>query len=200
MAKIGILNYSLTSNSIHLKNVLKKLGYKVNFINKFNEFKSYDLIFNPGVGTFSNIMKLLKKKEFDKAIQDLNPNKKYLGICVGAQILFENGNEGFKKTNGLKILNGNIEKIRGKNPKIGYFKTKINKNYLFKNIQNLSEFYYLHGYAKKADDDTNEICTVRYDDIYYKSCFRIKNYTGVQFHPESSGKNGLIFLKNFVNE
>jgi len=200
MIKIGILNYTINSNKVHLRNILENLNCKVEYVNTFKDIKKYELIFNPGVGSFSNCINSFKKKDFDKAIQDLNPNKRYLGICLGFQILFETGNENNIKTSGLKIIKGHVKKIVGKNPKIGFFKTNIKKDYLFKDIQNFPEFYYLHGYGVKSDKDDSEFSIIKYSNIYYKSCVRYKNYTGVQFHPEASGKSGLNFLRNFIYE
>ncbi len=200
MKKIGILNYGIYSNQVHLKNILNNLMCKVEYVDNFRNFNNYDLLICPGLGSFANSINLLRKKGFYSAIQDLNPNKKFLGICLGFQILFQSGNENSIKTNGLGIVKGHVRKIIGQNPKIGFFKTDLKKTKLFKDIKKPAEFYYLHSYGVESNNDNSEIGVVRYKNIFYKSCIRYKNYIGVQFHPEASGKNGVNFFKNIINE
>ena len=52
MIKIGILNYNINSNKVHLRNILENLNCKVEYVNTFKDIKKYELIFNPGIGSF----------------------------------------------------------------------------------------------------------------------------------------------------
>ncbi len=200
MKKIGILDYCVFSNKVHLKNILENLMCKVEYVNDARKINDYDILICPGLGSFEKSINLLKKKEFHKAIQDMHPNRKFLGICLGFQMLFQTGNENNIKTNGLGIIKGHVRKIIGEKPKIGFFETSFKNTNLFKNIKNPAEFYYLHSYGVRSNKDTSEVGLIKYKKIFYKSCIRYKNYIGVQFHPEASGKNGINFFKNIINE
>ena len=47
----------------------------------------------------------------------MHPNRIFLGICLGFQMLFQTGNENNIKTNGLGIIKGHVRKIIGENLK-----------------------------------------------------------------------------------
>ena len=126
MKKIGILDYCVFSNKVHLKNILENLMCKVEYISDPRRINDYDILICPGLGSFAKSINLLKK-EFHKAIQDMHPNRIFLGICLGFQMLFQTGNENNIKTNGLGIIKGHVRKIIGEKPKIGFLKQVLKK-------------------------------------------------------------------------
>jgi glutamine amidotransferase len=66
---------------------------------------------------------------------------------------------------------------------------------LFSGIIAGEYFYFVHSYYAPIVLAT--IGTTDYG-IQFTSAMHKKNYYGVQFHPEKSGKVGLQILKNFV--
>ena len=68
-------------------------------------------------------MKNLKKNNLDKFIlEEVENGKELLGICLGMQLLFEEGYEG-EKMNGLGLLKEKIVKMNGEGrrvPHIGW--------------------------------------------------------------------------------
>ena len=56
--------------------------------------------------------------------------------------------------------------------------------------------YSVHSYYVPVLVDT--VATSNYV-INYSSAIKKNNFTGVQFHPEKSGSQGEVVLKNFIN-
>ena len=73
----------------------------------------------PGVGSFKEAMKKIKREDIDKKIYEFveDNSKKLLGICLGMQLLFEKSAE-FGNTRGLNILKGTVEKFKKKRSKL----------------------------------------------------------------------------------
>jgi imidazole glycerol-phosphate synthase subunit HisH len=55
--------------------------------------------------------------------------------------------------------------------------------------------YLVHSYFVPVIPET--IATSSYG-ITYSTAIKKNNFTGVQFHPEKSGGNGEVLLKNFI--
>ena len=112
MKKICILDYGL-GNIKSLYNSLNKIGYKPTFASEFKK-KNYDIIFIPGVGSFSNGSKLIKKKYLNFLNHSFNKGISLFGICLGMQLLLSEGEEnGLNK--GLNFVDGKVVKLTNKN-------------------------------------------------------------------------------------
>jgi glutamine amidotransferase len=67
---------------------------------------------------------------------------------------------------------------------------------LFQGIDVPSFFYFVHSYYLPITDYT--IATALYGESY-SAAVQFNNFYGVQFHPEKSGVNGELLLKNFLS-
>jgi glutamine amidotransferase len=202
MKKICILDYGL-GNIKSLYNSLQKIGYKPQFYSE-NNSTNYDIVFIPGVGSFSEASKLLKNDKLDLFLKEVKKNSYIFGICLGMQILFSKGFEN-GESKGLDLINGQVKLITSKNKKIilpivGYKKISIQNNYLkfLKNYDN-KKFYFVHSFAGKTNDLKNILCTTKDQNINYCSGVIKERIIGTQFHPEKSGEIGLNFLKDFIS-
>tara|TARA_B100001750_G_scaffold245123_1_gene263986 strand:- start:262 stop:888 length:627 start_codon:yes stop_codon:yes gene_type:complete len=206
MKKIVVVDIGI-SNILSIKNALEFCGADVVVTNKKKVIEKSNKIVLPGVGAFQkgilNIKKLQLKNSLIKHCND--KNKFFLGICLGMQLLFEKSFEN-GLFNGLGILKGSIKKLPKKNkilklPHIGWnqvqFKNKKNLP-LFKNIKNLSHFYFVHSYYACNTNNKNVIGTTRFGKFVFPSVVAKNNIFGIQFHAEKSSDNGIKMLKNFV--
>ncbi len=201
MKKICILDYGL-GNIESLSNSLKKIGYKPEF---YSEKKSlnYEVIFIPGVGSFSKASKLLKSAEINNFLNNAKKNSYIFGICLGMQVLlsagFENG-----KSDGLNFISGSVKLLENNRkktilPHVGYKSIKISQNNIkfLKDYDN-EKFYFVHSYAAFPDSSSNIFCYSTSQKIEYCSGVYKERIIGTQFHPEKSGKIGLNFLNDFI--
>ena len=190
-----------------LYNIFNYLGYNVDLCNDGKKIRSNFLVL-PGIGAFGTAINLLKKKKLDINIKDFAKSKNnfVLGICLGMQLLFTNGNEGGKKE-GLGLIDGYVEKIDEKKtnlklPNIGWSKINIVNN-SFLNIDkfNNADFYFIHSFIGIPTKSDNIVANSTYKKNKFCSIVtNKKNILGTQFHPEKSGENGLEFLKNLAKQ
>ena len=131
---ISIVDYDVC-NLASIENMLKQINFKAKITKNPEEIFRSKLIILPGVGSFDEGMKNLKKNNLDKVIIEFNKQKKnILGICLGMQLLFEKSEEG--ELNGLGLLNGVIKKfdtnkLKVNVPHMGWNYVDINKNSKF---------------------------------------------------------------------
>ena len=128
----GIINIS-TNNILSIKRALEFIGFETVLINENISVNKFDLMVLPGVGAFNEAMNTLIEKNLLNTInQTLNKNKRFLGICLGMQLLFQESNE-FKKTKGIGYFNGHVESFENfpiyKKTFIGWNKVDFNKNF-----------------------------------------------------------------------
>ena len=199
--KLGIVDLD-TGNLASLLSALNKLNINFKICKNNFDFEDVDKIILPGVGAFKDLMKKINEKNMDKTlIAKINKNVPILGVCVGFQILFSRSNE-HGNCSGLDLIKGNFINFKDENkkikvPHVGWNECKIlNKNKLFHDIEDNSDFYFTHSYYLKNYNIENVITKTMYD-LKFVSSINKKNIYGVQFHPEKSQLNGLKIIKNF---
>ena len=135
----------------------------------------------------------------------VDSGKPMIGICLGMQILFEEGHE-FGVTQGLGLIEGKVSKLEVTNdyklPHISW--NELYKpehiswaNSIFSNVTEDQNFYFVHSYAVQPKNENDTLSLTQYGDVTFCSSVRKNNLIGVQFHPEKSGKAGLNLLKCF---
>ena len=199
--KLGIVDLD-TGNLASLLSALNKLNINFKICKNSFDFENVDKIILPGVGAFKDLMKKIREKNMDKTIlTKIGKNVPILGVCVGFQILFSGSNE-HGDCSGLDLIKGNFINFKDENkkikvPHVGWNECKIlNKNKLFQDIEDNSDFYFTHSYYLKNYNIENVTTKTMYN-LNFVSSINKKNIYGVQFHPEKSQLNGLKIIKNF---
>ena len=199
---IAIIDYGM-GNLKSVKNALDFLGIPSIITKDKGVIKASRAIILPGVGAFKQAMDNLKNDNLDIFIKDLaNDGKLILGICLGMQILFEEGFEG-DRCKGLGLIKGNIRKIQPKEkvkiPHMGWNKIVINNNDdVISGLSGDNFLYYVHSFMACEYMDENLIAYSNYGGVKVPGIVRKANVIGMQFHPEKIGETGLNLLKNFV--
>lgn len=185
------------ANLSSVKFAFERLGYSAEITNDLNKIKSADKLILPGVGTAKAAMLNLQHLGLVEVIQNLT--QPVLGICLGMQLMTEFSTEGNVVTLGL--MNGQTDLIPDSGlplPHMGWNKVHYTPDHpLFAGIEQDSHFYFVHSYAVQPNENT--IATSHYG-VDFSAAIANKNFYGVQFHPERSGKNGALLLKNFVEK
>ena len=156
-----------------------------------------------GVGAFGYAMQSLRNLGFDKlVIEAANAGKPILGLCVGLQMLFEEGHE-FGVHQGLGLLKGKVIKFPDnlRVPHVGWNQVELQSNQrqnpIFRDLPEQSFFYFVHSYYVETEDVSCIYGLTEYGLKYPSICGR-DNIIGVQFHPEKSQATGLKLLRNFA--
>ncbi|MGN0026959.1 MAG: imidazole glycerol phosphate synthase subunit HisH [Clostridium sp.] len=198
---IAIIDYGM-GNLKSVKNALDFLGI-LSVVTKDKEvIRNSSAVILPGVGAFKQAMDNLKDDNLDIFIKDLaNEGKLILGICLGMQILFEEGFEG-DRCHGLGLIKGNLRKIEPKEkvkiPHMGWNKIVINNNDdIISGLSGDNFLYYVHSFMACEYMDENLIAYSNYGGVKVPGIVRKDNVIGMQFHPEKSGETGLNLLKKF---
>ncbi len=197
--KICILDYG-SGNIRSLKNSLKKIGYNSDFFSD-NSKENYDLVFIPGVGSFSKSSQLIKKTNSLKFLEKARKESLIFGICLGMQLLMTSGEEA-GKSKGLNFIEGNVKKFKKSVilPIVGKRKVFFEGNSDFQFLKKFSgqKFYFTHSYYVNPKNKKHYIGYSKYENMMYCSVIKNMNLFGTQFHPEKSGELGLNFLESFI--
>jgi glutamine amidotransferase len=124
----------------------------------------------------------------------------FLGICVGLQVLFEEGEE-MGLHEGLGLLPGRVGQFElpreYKVPHTGWNQIEpVKTTPLFDELPEGAWAYFNHGYYGQArEDDTIAVTDYGID---FSCAVQRDNVFGIQFHPEKSQQVGLHILRNFV--
>jgi len=215
--KLVIIDYG-SGNLKSVENAFKhcvrtnNLKFSIQVTDNLDSISKADHIVLPGVGSFPDCKKGLQQiKGLVNILTDevINKRKKFLGICVGMQLMADYSSEK-KRTSGFGWLKGNFKKIKtsgqdyiGRNykiPHMGWNNLQIkDKNHpVLEDINENEQYYFVHSYALHS----KEIDEIMAYTIYNQKIPAIigkKNFLGVQFHPEKSGNSGQKFLYNWLN-
>ena len=196
MTQITIIDTGC-ANLSSVKFAFERLGYSAEITNDLNKIKSADKLILPGVGTAKAAMLNLQRLGLVEVIQNLT--QPVLGICLGMQLITEFSTEGNVAT--LSLMHGQTDLIPDSGlplPHMGWNKVRYTPDHpLFAGIEQNSHFYFVHSYAVQPNENT--IATTCYG-VDFSAAIANKNFYGVQFHPERSGKNGALLLRNFVEK
>lgn len=203
---IGVLDYGAGN----LKNVcraLDYLNYSYLLISEKSHFNQVDKLIIPGVGAFAVAMQKLQEYDFiDSIINFAKSGKPILGICLGMQLFFEKSYE-FGETNGLGLLFGPVKAIptmsdngqSHKIPHIGWNELIPNSSSLRQQlIQPKDSVYFVHSFMAEPKFAEDVVAYCDYHGIKIPALVARDNITGCQFHPEKSGKTGLLLIQKIL--
>ena len=199
---VAVVDYGMC-NLDSVGRMLEVCGGKVVIAAKPSDFEYVTHIVLPGVGSFFEAMKQLKKNQLDEAISKVVTEEDIpiLGICLGMQLLTSFGDEG-GGVEGLGLIPGRVQELLPKStaervPHIGWNELRQQKSHpIFDGVQDASDFYFVHSYHACVDE-SHVLATTPHCGGFSSAIGRGK-ILGVQFHPEKSQKVGRQMLSNFL--
>jgi len=195
--KAFIINYGV-GNIYSVKNGLEREGFYVRVIDNMDNInEDIDLLVFPGVGAYSAVSNFILSN-FEKLNSLKEKGIGFLGICLGMQIMFEEGTEG-GRSKGLGWFSGVVDKLPSnlKLPHIGWDKIySVKHSELIENLEG-KYVYYVHSYV--AYPKNKEIILMESEyGIRFPAIVAEGKIVGTQFHPEKSGSTGKIFFNNLI--
>lgn len=187
----------------------RHIGADVNVAGSAGKVAQARRLVIPGVGAFAEAMSSLRRVGLDEAIRAYaRSGAPLLGICVGMQIMFDEGEE-FGSHKGLGFFRGRVRPIpttkedgsRRKVPHIGWSRLELRRSgreTVFNEIDSGTFFYFLHSFAAESDEPEVVSAFSSYGDRPVVAAVAKDNLHGCQFHPEKSGPAGLKLLGNFL--
>lgn len=202
--KIVIVDYGY-GNIFSLKSALRILGFDTLTTNDPKKIAKSKIIILPGVGSFKQAIGSLNNLGITEAVKiAVNKGSGIIGICLGYQMLFEVSEElGIHK--GLGFIEGKVKKLKPNKkysdrvPNVGWRPIKLNKkNKCLSQSFNDAMLYFVHSYVPHVKNNDIVSTYVKFADTNLHSSIYFKNIAGFQFHPEKSGKIGLMLLKETI--
>ncbi len=195
---IALVDYG-AGNLRSVENALRQVGARVEVTRDPEVVVGAARIVVPGQGSMPACAEAMRASGVASAVeQAIRGGAKLLGICVGLQILFEEGEEG-GGAKGLGIVPGKIARLPStvKLPHIGWSPVRAvgEPHPLFAPLDG-QYVYFAHSYAAPADSKGAQLLSVH--GRPFCAALAVGNVFAVQFHPEKSQRVGLALLERFV--
>jgi glutamine amidotransferase len=198
--RVAVVDYGIGNlHSAH--KAQEKMGADAVLTDDPAEIDAADGVVLPGVGAFGACVAALRDAGLEPAVERaVASGRPFLGICVGAQMLFD-GSEENPDVRGLGVLPGVVRWIPPvvKRPQMQWNQLSITQpdDAMFAGLGDRPWMYFVHSLHGDPDDATTVSATCEYG-VTVNAAFRRGNVFACQFHPEKSGRAGLALLGNFV--
>ncbi|WP_430593333.1 imidazole glycerol phosphate synthase subunit HisH [Humidisolicoccus flavus] len=203
---VTLLDYG--SGNVHsAAKALEAAGASVTLASDRTSVMEADGLVVPGVGAIASCMQALRAVNAPELIERrLAGSRPVLGICVGMQVMFDDGVEGGEQTECLAQWPGTVEKLNAPVlPHMGWNTIRpAEGSVLFEGLED-ERFYFVHSYAAKTWT-LNPHPRIRPPMVTWSNhgedfVAAVENgpLSATQFHPEKSGEAGLRLLTRWVD-
>lgn len=196
---ILLLDYGM-GNLRSVEKAFAHVGGEVRLTSDPREVERAECLVLPGVGAFGQAMDRLRERGLDRAIHAaLDRGARFLGICLGMQLLFESSEEHGQHL-GLGVLKGHVKHLPPgvKAPEVGWNRAEPARVDPVLLGLEAGEYFYFDQSFYCAPEEESDVLTYTEYGLRYASAVRRGPVCAVQFHPEKSQRAGLRLLENFV--
>lgn len=205
--KVTVLDYG-SGNIRSAVRALEHVGAEVTLSSAADDVLTADGLVVPGVGAFAAVMQGLKDVDALRMIgRRVAGGRPVLGICVGLQVLFEEGVEHGVRTQGMGEWPGTVERLKADVvPHMGWNTVDPPAgSVLFEGISD-ERFYFVHSYGvQEWNFDVNQpamrppLVTWSTHGGPFIAAVENGPLSATQFHPEKSGDAGAQLLRNWTS-
>jgi glutamine amidotransferase len=203
---VVVLDYGF-GNIRSAQRALQRAGAEVEVTADPHTALNADGLVVPGVGAFAACMAGLRAAHGEIVIgKRLAGSRPVLGICVGMQILFEEGDEHGERTRGCGEWPGTVRRLHAPVlPHMGWNTVAApDRSRMFAGIGADTRFYFVHSYAATSlplppsDRMTAPLITWATHGERFIAAVENGPLCATQFHPEKSGDAGAALLENWL--
>ncbi|RYX91173.1 MAG: imidazole glycerol phosphate synthase subunit HisH [Comamonadaceae bacterium] len=210
--QVMVIDYGI-GNLLNVVRALQHCGADVTVVDNASQVTGMpDRLVLPGVGAFADGMSELAARGFDDFVKRYaDAQRPFLGICVGAQMLFDVGEE-FGDTPGLGLIPGRVQPVPvtgadgtpHRIPHIGW--SPLTKpagretwsGSILAQVQPGEPMYFVHSFAPVPTHEAHRLADTSYDGARICAAVARDHIYGCQFHPERSAAHGLGILSAFL--
>lgn len=209
---VTVLDYGI-GNLLNVVRALEHCDAQVNVVAHSAEVRVLpDRLVLPGVGAFADAMVELRLRGFDDLVKRyVATERPFLGICVGAQMLFDASEEHGEHA-GLGLVPGRVQPVPAvapdgqvlRIPHIGWgelnmptVRSSWEKTPLAR-VQPGQAVYFVHSYAPVPVHEEHRLADTSYHGVRICAAVVRDQIFGCQFHPERSAEAGLGILQCFL--
>jgi imidazole glycerol-phosphate synthase subunit HisH len=200
MKLVGLVDYG-SGNLGSLQSVFEKLGIHTEVIRSPEGIARPDLLVLPGVGAAGQAVQRLERSGMAAMIRSrLATHQPVLGICLGAQLLCRHLREG--DCEGFGHIHVNVEPFSDypfyNNGWCRLDLDSLQSMGLARALKPSSTFYFNHRYYMGRDTTTQCVSIKGHPEI--PAIYLDQKVCAIQLHPEKSQRDGLILLRNIIED
>ena len=205
--RVAIVDYG-AGNILNVLRAFASQGIDAELVAEPERLRTYSHVVLPGVGSFVYGMEHLERRKLrDEIVAWAQSGKPTLGICLGMQLLaqqgFENG-----ATGGLGLITGDIVHLREhiamnqdvRIPHTGWSPLTWRTGGESASSPDLRTAYFNHSYFLTNPLESEIVATTAFGGDEVPAAIRSGSIFATQFHPEKSGEEGLGLLKKWFLE
>lgn len=196
---IGVVNTG-ASNLQAVLRIIAKEGFAVKLLELGDGGREdFDCLVLPGIGHFGFVMNEIQQSGGDLWLKYLGAsNMPIIGICLGAQLLFDSSEEA-PGVSGLGFIPGSVLRLPPsegyRSPHMGWNTVRFERHNELNNVGIVEKsFYFAHSFYLAPQDQENVIATSEHG-FRFCTIAGSRNVLALQFHPEKSGRVGHHILK-----
>lgn len=197
---ITIVDYQM-GNLRSVQKAVEQAGVEAVISSSAREIAAAGQLILPGVGAFGDAIAEIRSRDLVSPLRDyLAADRPFLGICLGLQLLFEQGFE-HGSHEGLGVIGGEVVRFSlpppYKVPHMGWNTVQSGPAGSDLGVPAQTYFYFVHSYHVRPSDPSLIALTCDYGGEFC-AAIRRGNLLATQFHPEKSQQAGLRLIERFA--